>query len=69
MHNIDCCNKKYINGDLWPPSFIDRLLGYEQDQPLVLKYRVRYFDGDGNEQEQLVKFSNFLENCGVVKDW
>jgi hypothetical protein len=66
--NPNCCQ---INPggpyELPPPYFLDRITGYYSGDIIVLNYKVRYQDEDGEIQIKEVEYLNALMNCGGTR--
>jgi hypothetical protein len=63
--NPDCCS---INTggpyEIRQPSFLDRIFGYDAPDVIVIKFKVRYLDENGNKRSFETHFENTLQNCG-----
>ncbi len=63
--NPDCCS---INPgrpyEIRQSSFLDRIFGYDARDVIVISFKVRYLDENGNQRVQKVRFENTLQNCG-----
>jgi hypothetical protein len=53
--------------DVPPSSFIDRILGYDSRDIVVINFNVRYLDKFGHQQVEKAQFENVLTNCGDIK--
>jgi hypothetical protein len=66
--NPGCCKVNPGGGyDLPPPSFLDRITGYNSADAIVLEFDVRYLDKKGNKKTKKIKIENNLQNCGSIK--
>ncbi|MFN6569123.1 hypothetical protein [Dendronalium sp. ChiSLP03b] len=69
--NPDCCS--IIHGETYKiaqslfiekPLFLDRITGRGFRNLIVINFKVRYLDDNGNQKVQEVRFGNTLRNCG-----
>ncbi|MEH2285670.1 MAG: hypothetical protein V7K90_30880 [Nostoc sp.] len=63
--NPDCCS---INPggpyEIRHSSFLDRIFGYDARDVIVINFKVRYLDENGNKRVFETRFENTLQNCG-----
>ncbi|RCJ14765.1 hypothetical protein A6S26_08820 [Nostoc sp. ATCC 43529] len=69
--NPDCCSinhgkaYKIAQSSFLPESsFLDRISGLGFRDLIVINFKVRYLDENGNQRVQETRFGNTLENCG-----
>lgn len=68
--NPDCCT---INPggpyDLPPPSFLNRITGYNSGDVVVINFQGHYIDKNGKPIIKQYQAEYFLQNCGKIKEW
>jgi hypothetical protein len=47
-----------------PAKFLDRILGYDSGDVVVINFKVRYLNENGSLETAEVRFDNYLQNCG-----
>ena len=47
-----------------PEEFLDRILGYNSSDVVVINFKVRYLDENGSLKTGEKRFDNYLQNCG-----
>ncbi|MBD2244813.1 hypothetical protein [Nostoc sp. FACHB-888] len=47
-----------------PTKFLDRILGYDSGDVVVINFKVRYLNENGSLETAEVRFDNYLQNCG-----
>jgi hypothetical protein len=61
----DCC---FVNPggsyEVPPAKFLDRILGYNSGDVVVINFKVRYLNENGLLKITKVRFDNYLQNCG-----
>jgi hypothetical protein len=66
--NPECCK---INPggpyELPPPSFLDRITGYNSGDVIVMNFRVSYLDKNGKQTFKKYQVEHIMQNCGKVK--
>ncbi|MGB3207697.1 MAG: hypothetical protein WBB28_22155 [Crinalium sp.] len=66
--NPDCCT---INPggpyEIAPPSFLDRITGYNSGDVVVINFKGHYLDKNGKQEITQYQAAYFLLNCGKVK--
>ena len=61
----ECCSLNPGGGYEVPPTeFLDRILGYDSGDVVVINFKVRYLDENGSLKTGEKRFDNYLENCG-----
>lgn len=50
-----------------PTSLMERVLGYDSGDVVVINFNVRYSDESGRQRIEKVQFENILTNCGDVR--
>jgi hypothetical protein len=62
---LECCSVNPGGGYEVPPTkFLDRILGYDSGDVVVINFKVRYLDENGSLKTGEKRFDNYLENCG-----
>ena len=66
--NPDCC-KVNPGGpyDLPPPSFLDRVTGFNSGDAVETEFIAFYYDAGNNLKSHQLKYHNSLTNCGKIK--
>lgn len=66
--NPDCCK---INPggpyDLPPPSFLDRITGYNSGDVIVMDFKKTYLDKNGKQKLKEYQAQYVMQNCGKIK--
>ncbi|HYX18928.1 MAG TPA: hypothetical protein VE944_32180 [Nostoc sp.] len=61
----ECCSVNPGGGYEVPPTeFLDRILGYDSGDVVVINFKVRYLDENGSLKTGEKRFDNYLQNCG-----
>lgn len=76
QENSNCCAINPTEGSDAPPpkpilfnSNLDRIFGYNSGDLIIIKYKVRYLDKQGNQKSQFIEVDSALQNCGKVLEW
>ncbi|RCJ26021.1 hypothetical protein A6770_27025 [Nostoc minutum NIES-26] len=63
--NPNCCS---INPggpyEIRQSSFLNRIFGYDAPDVIVINFKVRHLDENGNKRAFKTRFENTLQNCG-----
>lgn len=63
----NCCVVNPGGGyDLAPPSFIDRILGFNSGDVVVIGFEIRYLDKNNRIKTKKFTTENFISNCGKI---
>lgn len=61
----ECCSVNPGGGYEVPPrKFLDRILGYNSGDVVVINFQVRYLDENDSLKTAEIRFDNYLQNCG-----
>ncbi|NET35598.1 MAG: hypothetical protein F6K19_26835 [Cyanothece sp. SIO1E1] len=68
--NPDCCAINSEDGyDIPPITFFARLTSNASGDVVVIDFKIRYLDAKGNQQMQVVRLENGMQNCALVTDY
>lgn len=69
-NNSNCCavNPKSGPYDLPPPTFMQRVTGFNAAEPIEIKYQTSYVDENGDIKNTSTKEIYLLTNCGKIRD-
>lgn len=63
--NPDCCSINRSEAyKIGQASFLDRIFGYGFRDVIVINFKVRYLDENGNQRVQEMRLKSTLQNCG-----
>ena len=64
----DCCAVNPGGAYGAPPSsFVERILGYDSNDIVVINFNIRYHDESGHQHIEETLFENVLANCGRLR--
>lgn len=68
--NPNCCAINPDTGpyDLPPPSFFDRITGFNAAEPITVDFMAHYKDKNNKESESKVHTETLLTNCGAIRE-